>query len=154
MKLHWNSIIISTALAKYMCPKIKNFCWTAALEYFKYMKIPLTLFPEWIVEQYNLTRHALNGFVHLEMRRAVWWIATSRIYSKQMPKTKACAVWVQKSTNTPGLWHHDTRSVLFTLVLDNFGVKYVNADNVQHLIVSIKRMTPLPSIGQGTNIAG
>ncbi len=60
----------STALAKYMCLNIKNFYLTTALEYVEYMKIPLTLFPEWIAEQYDLTRHAL--FVHLEMRRAVW----------------------------------------------------------------------------------
>jgi hypothetical protein len=44
-KLHQN-IVISTALVKYMCPNIKNFYLMAVLEYFKYMKIPLTLFPE------------------------------------------------------------------------------------------------------------
>jgi hypothetical protein len=70
-KLHWNSKI-STALAKFMCLNIKNFYLTAALEYFEYMKIPLTLFPVWIVEHYDLKKHALNGYVHLEMRRVVW----------------------------------------------------------------------------------
>ncbi len=50
VRLHLNSII-STALAKYMCLDIKNFYLTAALDYFEYMKIPLTLFQEWIVEQ-------------------------------------------------------------------------------------------------------
>jgi hypothetical protein len=49
-KLDWNSVI-STALAKYMFLDIMNFFFTAALEYFEYMNIPLTLFPEWIVEQ-------------------------------------------------------------------------------------------------------
>jgi hypothetical protein len=44
-KLHWNSFI-STALAKYMCLYIKNFYLMATLEYYKYMKIPLTLFPK------------------------------------------------------------------------------------------------------------
>ncbi len=28
---------------------------------------------------------------------------------------------------------------MFTLVVDDFGVKYVNSDNVQHLIASIKK---------------
>jgi hypothetical protein len=65
-KLSWNSII-STALAKYMCLDIKNFYLLAALEYFAFMKIPLTLFLEWIIEQYNLCKHVLNVFVHLEM---------------------------------------------------------------------------------------
>jgi len=36
------------------------------------MKIPLALFPKWTSDQYDLTKHALNGFVYLEMRRTVW----------------------------------------------------------------------------------
>ncbi len=46
-KLHWNSII-STKGAKYMCLDIKNFYLTAKLEYFKYMRMPLDLFPIWV----------------------------------------------------------------------------------------------------------
>jgi hypothetical protein len=44
----------------------------AKLEYFEYMMIPLALFLQWILEQYNLNRHRLNGKVHLELRGAVW----------------------------------------------------------------------------------
>ncbi len=43
-KLHWNNVI-STSLAKYMCLDIKSFYLMAALEYYEYMKIPLTFFP-------------------------------------------------------------------------------------------------------------
>ncbi len=44
-----------------------------------------------------------------------------------------------ESTNTPGLWYHETRPITFTLVVDDFGVKYVNKVNVDHLIASIKK---------------
>ncbi len=64
-KLHWNSVI-STVKARYMCLDIGNFYLTAALKYFEYMQIPLALFPIWIVEQYDLKRHVLNGFVNEE----------------------------------------------------------------------------------------
>ena len=33
----------------------------------------------------------------------------------------------------PGLWKHDTRPIQFTLVVDNFGVKYVGKKHVHHL---------------------
>ncbi len=69
-KLHWNSVI-STENARYMCLDIKKIYLTAALEYFEYMKIPLTLFPVWTIEQYNLHALALDGWVYIEMRRAV-----------------------------------------------------------------------------------
>jgi hypothetical protein len=68
-KLHWNSVI-STENARYMCLDIKKFYLTAALEYFEYMKIPLTLFPVWTIEQYNLHKLALDGWVYIKMRRA------------------------------------------------------------------------------------
>jgi hypothetical protein len=51
-KLHWNSVV-STALVKYMCIDIKKFHLSAALEYYKYMKIPLALFPKWTIKQYK-----------------------------------------------------------------------------------------------------
>ena len=44
-KLLWNSVL-STDGAKYMCLDIKNFYLTAALNYFEYMWMPLSVFPE------------------------------------------------------------------------------------------------------------
>jgi hypothetical protein len=81
-KLHWNSVV-STALAKYMCIDINLFYLIAKLEYFKYMTIPLTLFPQWIVEQYNLNRHAFYGKVHLEQRCAVWGLSQAGILANK-----------------------------------------------------------------------
>jgi hypothetical protein len=70
-KLMWNSVI-STKGAQYMCLDIKNFYLTAALDQFKYMKMPILLFPTWIIEHYNLQKYVLNSFIYLEMRRAMW----------------------------------------------------------------------------------
>jgi hypothetical protein len=35
---------------------------------------------------------------------------------------------------TPGLWKHATRDVHLSLVVDDFGVKYVGKENAQHLV--------------------
>jgi hypothetical protein len=121
-----------------MCLDIKNFYLTAALEYYKYMKIPLTLFPAWIVEQYDLNKHALHGFVHLEMRRAVWGLPQAGILANERLRRKLAPFGYHESENTPGLWYHESCPIMFTLVVDNFGVKYVCKEDVQHLITSIK----------------
>ncbi len=136
-KLHWNSVI-STKDAQYMCLDIKNFYLTAALEYYKYMKIPLTLFPAWIVEQYDLIKHALHGFVHLEMRRAVWKLPQVGILANKRLCQKLAPFGYHESENTPGLWYHKSHPITLTLVVNNFGVKYVCKEDVQHLITSIK----------------
>ena len=41
--------------------------------------------------------------------------------------------------NTPGLWYHKIRPVSFTLVVDDFGVKYVGKEHVNHLISCLKK---------------
>jgi hypothetical protein len=35
--------------------------------------------------------------------------------------------------NTPGLWKQTTSPVTFTLVVDDFGVKYIERENTEHL---------------------
>jgi hypothetical protein len=81
-KLHWNSVM-STPGAKFMCLNIKTSYLTARLEYFKYMQMPLVLFPEWIQEQNNLKLLAYKGYIHLEMRRAVWGLPQAGILANK-----------------------------------------------------------------------
>ena len=41
-------------------------------------------------------------------------------------------------SHTPGLWKHISRPIDFSLVVDDFGVKYVGKDNARHIIDSLK----------------
>jgi hypothetical protein len=136
-KLHWNSVI-STIGARYMCLDIGNIYLTAALEYFEYMKMPLALFPAWIVEQYNLKELAFNGYVHLEMRRAVWGLPQAGILANKRLRRKLAPFGYYECVNTPGLWYHVSRPISFTLVVDDFGVNFVGKEHADHLIASIK----------------
>ncbi len=82
-KLLWNSVL-STEGSWYMCLDLKNFYLTAALDYYKYMKIPLALFPQWIKKQCNFDTHARDGFVFLEIRRAVWELPQAGILANKL----------------------------------------------------------------------
>ena len=41
--------------------------------------------------------------------------------------------------HTPGLWKHTTHPVSFTLVVDDFGIKYTSLDDANHLIDTLKK---------------
>ena len=41
---------------------------------------------------------------------------------------------------TPRLWKHQTRPISFTLVVDNFGIKYTNTDDIDDLFKVIKKL--------------
>jgi hypothetical protein len=153
-KLHWNSVISTDkALSLYMCLDIGNFYLTAALKYFEYMQIPLALFPIWIVEQYDLKKHVLNRFVNLEMRRAIWGLPQAGILANKQLRRKLAPFGYYECINTPGLWYHVSRPISFTLVVNDFGVKYVRQEHADHLIASIRstyknsqRIVQAPSI--------
>jgi hypothetical protein len=66
LKLHWNSIL-STSETKYMCLDIKKFYLPAPLDQYKYMCIPLALFPPWITKQYDLANKIHNGHIYLPL---------------------------------------------------------------------------------------
>jgi hypothetical protein len=39
---------------------------------------------------------------------------------------------------TPCLWKHPTHPISFTLVVNNFGMKYTHQEDIDHLIMYIK----------------
>jgi hypothetical protein len=152
-KLMWNSVL-STEGAKYMCLDIKNFYFTAPLDRYEYMKMPLSLFPSWIKEQYNLDKPAKNGFVYLEIHRAVWGLPQAGILANKLLRKRLLTHGYYECKHTPGLWQHLTRPISFTLVVDDFGVKYVGKEHVDHLIKCIKEKYELTEDWSGDLYCG
>jgi hypothetical protein len=121
-----------------MCLDIKNFYLNALLDRYKYMKMPIALFPQWIVEQYNLDKHVHNGFIYMEMQRMVWGLPQSGILANKLLRRHLLPHGYFECASMLGQWRHKTRPIAFTLVVDDFGVKYVGKEHVDHLIAAIK----------------
>jgi hypothetical protein len=121
-----------------MCLDIKKNSLTVALKYFKYIKMLLDLFPTWIIDQYDLKKHSKNEWVYLEMRRAMRGLPQAGILANKCLQRKLAPFGYYECVNTPSMWYHELRPITFTLVVDNFGIKYVSQDNIDHLIASVK----------------
>lgn len=63
-------------------------------------------------------------------------------------------VGYHQSKHTPGLWLHVSRDILFTLVVDAFGVKYTNKKHVLHLKAVIKKSYPVTTNWEGNQFIG
>ncbi len=44
-----------------------------------------------------------------------------------------------QSQITPGLWKHESRPTIFTLVVENFAIKYLTDEDAHHLINTFKK---------------
>jgi hypothetical protein len=100
--------------------------------------MPLDLFPVWIQKQYNLKTLSYKGYVHLEMQRAVWGLPQAGILANKRLQCKLAPFSYFEHVNTPRLWYHESQPISFTLVVNDFGIKYVNKKDVDHLVASIK----------------
>ena len=136
-KILWNSVI-STPGAKYMCIDIKNFYLGTPLTRYEYMKMPLTIFPQHIIDQYQLNENAYNGFVYLEIRKAIYGLPQAGILANKLLKQRLRPHGYYEVPHTPGLWKHIHRPIQFTLTVDDFGVKYVGREHAMHLISALQ----------------
>ncbi len=122
-----------------MCIDIKNFDLTATLDYYKYMKIPVGLPPKRIKKQYNIDTHARDGFVFLEILQAVRGLLQAGILANKLLCKRLKPHGYYECVNNPGLWRHATRPITFSLVFDNFGIKYVGKEHADHLIKCLNK---------------
>ncbi len=136
--LHWNSIL-STQQAIYMCLDLKNFYLSVPLNWYEYMCIPISMFPAWIVAQYDLLHKVVKGHIYLKMRWAVWGLPQAGILASKLLRKQLAPHGYFKCKQTPGLWKHSTRPILFSLAVNNFCAKYVNKDDDNHLIQCLKK---------------
>ena len=60
----------------------------------------------------------------------------------------------RQSDKTPGFWKHDTRPINFTLIVDDFGFKYVGKKHANHLIKVLKKYYTVAEDWEGEKYDG
>eukprot|EP00957_Ditylum_brightwellii_P195873 14923706-Ditylum_brightwellii.AAC.1 len=110
------------------------------MEQYKYMKVPYTLVPDEIKQQYELETKVHDGHIYFEIRKGMYGLPQAGgIAHDQLVKHLAKHGY-QPVQHTPGLWQHETRDITFHLIVDDFGIKYTNCDDVEHLITALREL--------------
>jgi len=136
-KIMFNSII-STDNARFAAADIKDFYLNTPMERYEYMAILLADIPETIIQQYNLLEKAHNGVVYVEIRKGMYGLPQAgRIANDKLVPILAKAGYHQ-AEHTPGLFTHEWRPIAFSLVVDDFGIKYVGKEHAEHLLETLR----------------
>jgi hypothetical protein len=93
----------------------------------------LSRFPEEIVQKYNLNALAVDGWVYIEVRKGMYDLKQAGHLANQLLQTHLAPFGYCPARHTPGIWLHKTRPISFTLVVDDFAVKYVGKQHGEHL---------------------
>jgi hypothetical protein len=124
---------LSTKDAAMMMMDIKNYYLGTPLPRFEYIKMLLSRFPEEIIQKYNLNALAVDGWVYIEIRKGMYGLKHAGLLANQLLQTRLAPFGYYPARHTPGLWLHKTRPISFTLVVDDFTVKYVGKHHAEHL---------------------
>jgi hypothetical protein len=133
IKILLNSTV-STPNAKMLTADIKFFYLGTPMDRYEYMRIPAKDIPANIMEQYNLAPLVHNSHVLTKIRKGMYGL------SLQPPCPALGLSDYTPVKHTPGLFRHATRPVTFSLVVDDFAIKYVNRVNAEHLLATLRSL--------------
>jgi hypothetical protein len=132
--------VISTKGAKCVLLDVKDFYLNTPMARYEYMRIKLTDIPEEIIIEYNLHEKATNdGYVYIEIQKGMYGLPQAGIIAQQLLEKRLEKVGYHQSKIVPGLWTHETRDICFTLVVDDFAIKYTKQEDAEHLINAIQK---------------
>jgi hypothetical protein len=124
---------ISTPNARFMVVDLKDFYLNTPLDRYKYMRLPLAMIPDEIIQQYQLQKLATpDSWIYIEIRKGMYGLKQAGILAKQRLQKHLATHGYFPTPRTPGLWQHTTRNVSISLVVDDFGVKFIDKENAQH----------------------
>ena len=120
VKLLLNSVI-STLRAKFMTIDIKDFYLMTPMERREYFRIKLELFPEDVINEYNLRNQVDDkGYIFCEVHRRIYGLPQAGLLAQEQLITRLNKAGYTQSKVTPGFWKHAWRPISFTLVVDDF----------------------------------
>jgi hypothetical protein len=107
---------------------------------YKYMRLKLCNIPANVIEHYKLHEIATpNGYIYCEIQNGMYRLPQVGIIAQELLADQLKLHGYSQSKTTPGLWKHRSCPIVFSLVVDNFGVKYIGKENAQHLLDTIQK---------------
>ena len=137
-KLIINSAI-STPNARFFTMDIKDFFLSSTMPKAEYMKMHISEIPDDIIDKYDM--HNIkdnNGHVHFKIVKGMYGLKQAAILAYQQLKEHLEPYGYYPIPNTVGMWKHKTRPIQFCLCVDDFGVKYTNKQDADHLLETLK----------------
>jgi hypothetical protein len=132
--------ILSTPGAKFMGIDLKDFYLCSVLDEFEYVRIPEHMLPQEIIDLYDLKDKIVDGFVYAEVRKGMYGLPQAgRLANLQLQKFLEQYGYVPCPISTPGLWKDLNIDLMFTLVVDDFGVRYTNKADVDRFLKILQK---------------
>ena len=140
-KLLLNSTI-STEGAKMATGDISNMYLYSFLDECEYVKFKVDQIPPDIITHYKQEGNVQNGFLYAKVKKAWYGLKQSGKIAHDDLVAHLKTHGYEKLPFTEGLFKHKTRDIAFSLVVDDFAIKYVRKEDADHLIKCMNAKYP------------
>ncbi len=131
-KILLNSII-STKGARCVMVDIKDFYLCTPMKRFEYMRLKITDIPKEIIREYGLQELVMpDGYVYCKIQKGMYGLPQAGIIAQELLEEQLARYGYFQNKIIPGFWTHKTRPICFTLVVDNFAIKFTRKTDVTH----------------------
>jgi hypothetical protein len=114
----------------------------------------LSSLPQETIDKYNLMELAQDGKVYIEIQKGMYGLPQAGILTNKLLQRNLAKDGYLPTQHARGLWKNDTRPVSFSLVVDNFGVRYVGREHAEHLMACIKNNYEISNDWKGSAYCG
>ena len=146
--------VVSTPRARCCILDIKDFYLNNLLPRYEYMRMALKLIPQDIVEEYNLHAISHDGYVYFQIEKGMYGLPQAGKIANEELQQHLLPFGYKPCPRTPGLWSHTTRPISFALVVDDFAVKYVKKEDLNHLLRSLQSKYTITIDNNATQFCG
>jgi hypothetical protein len=134
IKLLLNSVVLTPGAA-FCSGDVTNFYLNTPMEWEEYVQVHISLIPDEIIHEYQL--HALidsKGHVLGRVQKGMYGLLQVGMLANKLLKQRLGPHGYHECPHTPGLWKHDVQPIMFTLIVDDFGIQFTGKHHAQHLI--------------------
>ena len=104
------------------------------MDRYEYMKMPISIFPQHVIEEYHLMQKVYKGCIWIEICRSIYGLPQAGKLANEFLRKKLAPHGYFEVKHTPGLWKHISCLLQFTLVVDDSSVKYTRRKDAEHLL--------------------
>jgi hypothetical protein len=103
------------------------------------MVINLSSLPQEKIKKYDLIELSQDGKVYIDIQKGMYGLPQAGILSNLLLQHNLANDGYRPTPHAHGLWTHDTHPISLSLVVDDFGVKYVGREHTEHLMACIRK---------------
>ena len=131
---------VSTPGARAASIDIKDFYLNNPLPEAEYIRFNRESIPDEIWEQYQLDQYVdENGYIYARVDKGMYGLPQAGKVASDFLLPRLLAAGYRATGIVPGLYKHESNSVIFALVVDDFLIQFTHKQDMEHLEATLSR---------------